>query len=126
MQIAHANGGPLLEAIARAVEHHLGEDPKREPGELVVGLPLNMDDTEGPRARIVRSFCDRLTQRTARTIHLQDERLTSVEADWRMAGTGMTHKQKKSRRDAQAAAAILRDFLESRGVRAEPDSTPGF
>ena len=126
MQIAHANGGPLLEAIARAVEHHLGEDPKHEPGELVVGLPLNMDGTEGPRARIVRSFCDRLAQRTGRVLHLQDERLTSVEADWRLAGTGMTHKQKKARRDAQAAAAILRDFLEARGVHSESEPGPGF
>lgn len=119
VQIAHGQGSALLEAIARVCVDKLGEDPKREQGELVMGLPLNMDGTEGKRAKIVRSFGDRLALRTGRTVHMQDERLTSAEANWQMAGSGMTHKQKKEKRDALAAAAILRDFLESRGVRAE-------
>jgi len=126
VQIAHGQGSALLEAIARVAVEQLGEDPKREPGEIIMGLPLNMDGSEGPRAKIVRSFGARLAQRTGRVIHMQDERLTSVEANWRMAGSGMTHKQKKEKRDSLAAAAILRDFLESRGVRPEegPDEPP--
>jgi putative transcription antitermination factor YqgF len=131
VQIAHGQGSALLEAIARTAVEQLGEDPKREQGELVMGMPLNMDGSEGPRAKIVRSFGDRLALRTGRAIHLQDERLTSVEANWRMAGSGMTHKQKKAKRDSLAAAAILRDFLESKGVRPEEDAetsseTPGW
>jgi len=81
---------------------------------LVIGLPLNMDGTEGPRAKLVRSFAVLLETRTARVVHMQDERLTSANADWNMAGSGLTHKQKKSRRDALAAAEILKDFLASR------------
>ncbi|MCH7792341.1 MAG: Holliday junction resolvase RuvX, partial [Planctomycetes bacterium] len=52
---------------------------------------------------------------TGRRVHLHDERLTSVDADWAMAGSGLTHGQKKSRRDALAAAAILRSFLGQSG-----------
>src|ERR1043165_9718801 len=82
-----AGGVALLEAIARAVEQHLGparppgfaaaNSPWRleSPGELVVGLPLNMDGSEGPRAKVVRAFARRIEQRTGRTVRFQDERL---------------------------------------------------
>lgn len=104
-------GRALLDAIARSIEEHLG--PRDE---LVLGLPLNMDDTEGPRSKMVRAFATTLGERTGRPVHLHDERLSSVQADWQMGRTGMTHKQKKQKRDALAAAAILREFLETRAT----------
>ncbi|MCC6678705.1 MAG: Holliday junction resolvase RuvX [Phycisphaerales bacterium] len=105
------NGGEaLLAAIAKAIEEQIGPGA----GELVFGLPLNMDDTEGPRAKIVRAFAARVAERTRRVVHFHDERLSSASADWTMSQSGLTHKQKKQRRDALAAAAILRDFLDSR------------
>lgn len=105
------NGGEaLLAAIGKAIEEQIGP----AAGELVFGLPLNMDDTEGPRAKIVRAFAARVAERTGRVVHFHDERLSSAAADWTMSQSGLTHKQKKQRRDALAAAAILRDFLESR------------
>ena len=110
--IGLADGRALLEAIARRAEDELGPDPLRDKGELVMGLPLNMDGSEGPRAKLVRSFAVLLGTRTHRTVHLQDERLTSASADWTMSGSGLTHRQKKLRRDALAAAEILKDFLE--------------
>jgi putative Holliday junction resolvase len=81
---------------------------------LAIGLPLNMDGTEGPRAKLVRDFAARLTARLKppRPIHFQDERLTSADADWQLARSGKTHKEKKQLRDALAAATVLRDFLE--------------
>ncbi len=82
------------------------------PDALVFGLPLNMDDSEGPRAKLVRVFAARVAERTGLVVEFQDERLTSAEANWSMARSGMTRGQKKNRRDALAAAAILRDFLE--------------
>jgi putative Holliday junction resolvase len=103
-------GHALLEALVRAIREHLGE---RSPGELVVGLPFNMDGSEGPRAQMVRAFGARVADVTRRPLHFQDERLTSADADWQMAQSGLTHKQKKERRDAIAAAAILRDFLSA-------------
>lgn len=101
-------GEELLAAIDAAADEF-------GPDELVFGLPLNMDDTEGPRSKLVRAFAARVAERTGLEIRFQDERLTSAEADWSMARSGMTRGQKKNRRDALAAAAILRDYLESLG-----------
>lgn len=128
VDIKHANGGPLLEAVARVVEEHLGDNPRLSKGEIVIGLPLNMDGTEGQRTRIVRAFGERLRSRCGRDVHYQDERLTSADADWQMAQTGLTHQQKKERRDALAAAAILKDFLEVRKntPRADDPQGPGW
>ncbi len=84
-----------------------------QPDALVLGLPLNMDDTEGPAAQAARAFAEQLAQRFNLPVHLQDERLTSAAADAQMARTGLTHAQKKQRRDALAAAAILRAFFDA-------------
>lgn len=104
--MAREGGAALLAAIASAITD-------QGPQALVIGLPLNMDGTEGPRARLVRGFADRLAATTKLPVHFQDERLTSADADWRMARSGLTRGQKKSRRDAIAATAMLEDFLKS-------------
>ncbi len=109
-------GRALLDAIERAIGEQLGTGD-----EVVVGLPINMDDTEGPRAKLVREFAVRLGERTGRVVHLYDERLSSVQADWDMGQSGLTHKQKKARRDALAAAAVLRDFLTDRATERRSD-----
>jgi putative Holliday junction resolvase len=104
-----ARGGEeLLGAIERVVVEQCGAPPL---GELVVGLPVNMDGSEGPRARSARAFGRRLGDRLGRAVHFQDERLTSSEADWTLARSGYSRGEKKRRRDALAAASILRDFL---------------
>jgi putative Holliday junction resolvase len=96
----------LLAALRAALAEHSADA-------LVVGLPLNMDDSEGPQARKVRALAEFLAQGLGLALHLQDEQLTSADADGQMAQSGLTHGQKKSRRDALAAAAILRDFLSA-------------
>ena len=85
---------------------------RQRPHALVIGLPLNMDGTEGAATKSVREFGAKLQAQTKLPIHFQDERLTSFAADQRMAQSGRTHKQKKELRDALAAAEILRDFLK--------------
>lgn len=107
--VTERDGEALVSALVTACEEYLG--PAQARGELVVGLPVNMDGTEGPRAKSVRALGERVAQRTGRKVHFQDERLTSSSADWTMARSGLTHKQKKSKRDALAAAAFLGDFL---------------
>lgn len=97
-------GPALLDALARAVDRH-------GPDALVVGLPLNMDGTEGGSARSVREFGALIAERTSLPVHYQDERLTSFEADERMARSGRTHREKRELRDALAACAILEGFL---------------
>ncbi|TVQ78369.1 MAG: Holliday junction resolvase RuvX [Phycisphaeraceae bacterium] len=104
IEIPIAQRDRLLDALAAAARDH-------EVTHLVLGLPINMDDTEGPRAKLARAFALDLHRRTNLPIHLHDERLTSAQADWSMARSGMTHAQKKARRDALAAAALLHDFL---------------
>ncbi len=117
--VAREGGGALLEAVCRAVADMLGSAPAN-PGELVVGLPINMDGTEGPRAKLAREFGQRLGVQSGRRVHFQDERLTTAAADWTLARTGMTHRQKKGRRDAIAAAAMLQGFLDSLPSEADP------
>jgi putative Holliday junction resolvase len=100
-------GPALMDALAKAVDRH-------GPDAIVLGMPLNMDGSEGAAAKDVRAFAAELAARTRLPVHLQDERLTSFEADARMAQSGRTHKQKKELRDALAAAAILEDWLDAR------------
>ncbi len=96
-----------LRKIIDAIAEHL-------PDQLIVGIPYNMDATPGPAARKAQQFADQLAEATGLTVHRADERLTSYQADDAMKQSGLTHKKKKQRRDALAAAAILRDFLAAR------------
>ncbi|MDX2016670.1 MAG: Holliday junction resolvase RuvX [Planctomycetota bacterium] len=107
--ISADEGQQLLRALTRAIDVHVGLSPRA--AELVVGLPLNMDGTEGPRAKGVRAFAERIRAATGMTIHLHDERLTSAAAEWTLNQSGLTRDQKKRRRDALAAAQLLRTFL---------------
>ncbi|MEX0885504.1 MAG: Holliday junction resolvase RuvX [Phycisphaeraceae bacterium] len=103
--IETADADERLRQIERAVSDH-------GPHALVVGLPINMDGSVGPAGERVQAFAAELERRLNLPVHLVDERLTSAAADEQMARTGLTHKGKKRRRDALAAAVILRDFLD--------------
>ncbi len=102
-----ARGPALIDAILRMIREH-------EVDALVLGLPLNADGSEGPRAKLTRRFGVSLQEATDVPMYYQDERLTTYAANQRLAGTGRTHKQKKAARDAIAAAEILQDFLRAR------------
>ena len=80
---------------------------------VVIGLPLNMDDSEGSQAKSVRQFAEKLKAAIDIQIHFQDERLTSFAADEKLDMTDLSPAQKKQRRDAVAAADILQSFLDS-------------
>jgi len=109
------DGVPEAEILARI----LAVAAEYEAGGIVVGWPLNMDDTEGPQGKLVRAFAERLAAATRLDVRLWDERLSSFQADQALAGA-YTRKQKKARQDAVAAAAMLQDFLASGG----PDAAP--
>lgn len=85
---------------------------QEQPDALIVGVPFNMDGTAGPSAQIALAFIEQAAERFNLPIYPQDERLTSAAADEAMARTGLTHGQKKQRRDALAAAAILRAWFD--------------
>lgn len=105
----------LIDAMCEMVKEH-------GPGAIVIGLPLNMDGTRGKQAKKVEALARELGERVSLPIHLGDERLTSYAADQAMSRSGLTHKQKKARRDALAAAAILRDFFAAADAREEDEN----
>jgi putative Holliday junction resolvase len=81
---------------------------------VVLGLPLNMDNSTGPQARSVLKFAERLKESVNLPIHFQDERLSSFGAEEKLAAGEFTRKKSRERVDAVAAAEILQTFLDSR------------
>ena len=94
------NPEKTLEEICRLV----GENAV---GEIVVGLPKNMDGTEGARAQLCREFAQQLRERTGLPVAHWDERRTTVEA--------YHGKKRKNTVDAVAASLILEGYLAFRG-----------
>jgi len=83
-----------------------------QPKALIVGLPLNMDDTAGPLAKAAKKFAKRLENVFERPVHLCDERLTSREAIERLKLQGK-NKPTKAEINSMAAAVILETWLLS-------------
>lgn len=83
-------------------------------GEIVVGLPKNMDGTEGPRAQLCREFAERLSDMTDLPVQLWDERRTTVEAHNILSQHNYHGKKRKDTVDAVAASLILEGYLAYR------------
>jgi putative Holliday junction resolvase len=84
-------------------------------GEIVVGLPRNMDGTEGARAQLCREFAARLEEATGLKITMWDERRTTVEAHNILSQHNYHGKKRKNTVDAVAASLILEGYLAFRG-----------
>jgi putative holliday junction resolvase len=105
-------GSPPEPRILRLIE---AEGVER----LVVGLPLNMDDTVGPQAKQTIAWARTLAEQAGRPLVFVDERLSSFVAEQRLidrkrAGGKLTRGQKKQRLDAHAAADFLQAFLDGK------------
>ena len=83
-------------------------------GEIVVGLPKNMNGTEGPRAELCREFAQLLGEATGLPIHLWDERRTTVEAHNILSQHNYHGQKRKNTVDAVAASLILEGYLAFR------------
>ena len=83
-------------------------------GEIVVGLPRNMDGSEGPRAQLCREFADKLAQATGLKITMWDERRTTVEAHNILSQHNYHGQKRKDTVDAVAASLILEGYLAFR------------
>jgi putative Holliday junction resolvase len=86
---------------------------------IIVGLPLNMDDTIGPAARETAKWGADLSQRAGKPVIFIDERLSSFDAEQSLiarkrGGEKITRKRKKQQLDALAAAAFLQAFLDGK------------
>lgn len=104
--------GQAADAVARVAER---EGVER----LVVGLPLNMDDSLGPQARQAIEWGRALGERLAKPVIFVDERLSSFDAEQQLiarkrGGEKITRQGKKDRLDAIAAATLLQEFLDGR------------
>ena len=81
---------------------------------VVVGLPLNMDGTEGDRVEKTKVFADTLRNYTDVQMVWQDERLTTVTAERLLIEQGMRREKRKTVIDKVAAMVILSSYLESK------------
>lgn len=82
--------------------------------EIVLGLPKNMNDTEGERVQKTQEFREMLERRTGLTIHMWDERLTTVAADRAMMEAGVRREDRSKYVDMIAATFILQGYLDYR------------
>ena len=94
-----------LAAISEAAREY-------EVERVVLGLPLNMDGSEGPSARLARAFAPKLEAALGVPVELHDERLSTFEAEIRLRDQGFSAKDRRSRVDAEAAAVILQGWLD--------------
>jgi putative Holliday junction resolvase len=86
---------------------------ERAAGALIIGWPLNMDGSEGPRCQSVRAFADALTLERGLPVLLWDERLTTFAAEEAADRAGLHGKRRAEMLDALAAAAILQEALDA-------------
>jgi putative Holliday junction resolvase len=111
LDVFHGTGLDLLEHIAGLCE-------ERTVDRFVIGMPQNMDGSEGPRARDVRQFGAELTAHLRERfgeipIRYQDERLSTKEADSLLVEAGYTGEARKIRRDSWSALVFLREWLDA-------------
>ncbi len=85
-----------------------------EVSEIVLGLPKNMNDTIGPRARITLDFQEKLERRTGLPVKMWDERLTTVAAEQAMMEAGIRREHRGEYVDKIAAVLILQGYLDYR------------
>jgi putative pre-16S rRNA nuclease len=86
---------------------------EREVDEVVLGLPLRLDGTEGPAAAAAQAFAERLRAEIDRPVHLWDERMTTVLAERAMIEGGARRGERKEKIDRVAAALLLQSFLDA-------------
>lgn len=103
--IAEHNRERLLQAICKEIE-------AEKPGRIVVGLALNMNGTEGPKALECRAFAAQLQEKSGLEVVLWDERGSSVTANRILSDAGKKRDKQRARVDAVAAQVILQSYLD--------------
>jgi putative pre-16S rRNA nuclease len=108
---------------SRSKQHDLHEIARiaseEEAEVIVVGLPLNMDGSEGPSARAATGLARQLATVVDVPVELHDERLTTVTADRSMLDAGLDALERRQRVDKVAAAIMLQSWLDARAIRLE-------
>lgn len=96
----------------RAAKRIAEEAARREVGTLVLGLPKNMDGSEGARAALSRAFAGLLEEESGLPVVLWDERRSSIEAHAILHAVGKKEKVHRKTVDAVAASLILQSYLD--------------
>lgn len=112
LDVIDAVGPAQLDRIVETIGRLAAEDDGLDT--VVIGLPGHLDGTPTPETAEVRALADTLSRRIAQPIVLQDERLSSVEAESRLAVRDRDWRSRKKKLDAAAAAVILQDYLDGR------------
>jgi len=107
--IWRARDGMIRKTLAR-IEELVQE---YDIGMIVLGLPLNMDESVGERAEATMAFRERLERRTALPVVFSDERLTTVAADEMLSQMDIPVKDRKQYIDQVAASLILQEYMEN-------------
>jgi len=102
----HTGAPQDVKAIAGIVRDHA-------VAEIVVGLPVSMSGQEGESARHARAFAETLESYLSLPIHLQDERLTTVEAERALRDRGLRGRARRDVVDQAAATLILQAWLDA-------------
>ena len=100
----------------RAVKRIAEDAAARNVGRLVLGLPKNMDGTEGPRAALSRELAEQLRETTGLEVVLWDERRSSIEAHAILHANGRKEKDHRKTVDAVAASLMLEGYLRSQSL----------
>lgn len=119
-----------VEIIRRKEENKLRQTLARieelivqnEVEEIVLGLPKNMNDTEGVRVELTKEFKEKLERRTGLPVIFWDERLTTVAADKTMMEAGIRRENRKEYVDMIAATLILQGYLDRRNNEKKKES----
>lgn len=110
--IRRKEANKLRQTLAR-IEELIAE---YEVEEIVLGMPKNMNATEGERAELTYEFKDKLERRTGLSVYMWDERLTTVAADKAMIEAGIRREHRKDYVDMIAAVLILQGYLDRRNM----------
>ncbi|HZP49141.1 MAG TPA: Holliday junction resolvase RuvX [Vicinamibacterales bacterium] len=110
--IAVANVDDAVVRVGARIAELAAEDGS--VGTIVVGLPRRLDGTATDMTKTAAAFVDALRARVAVPVVTEDERLTSVEAERRLAVRERSWKKRKETIDAAAAAILLQDYLDRR------------
>ncbi|MBR2056560.1 MAG: Holliday junction resolvase RuvX [Clostridia bacterium] len=84
---------------------------------FVIGLPMNMDGTEGPRAEVTRGFGEALKEASGLQVIYVDERLTTVSAERMLIGADVRREKRKQVIDKVAATIILQSYLDGQSFK---------
>ncbi len=112
LMVLEARGEQRLHEVVRAVRRLASEEDGLR--EVVLGLPRHLDGTPHEQTARVLEFAEALRARIAQPVVLRDERLTSVEAESRLALRDRDWRSRKKKLDAAAAAIILQEYLDER------------